>query len=51
MDDSVFLGKMVTLCPGYARVIVYSVVSTDFDRSDGGAVSVLGSLPRIERIP
>ena len=49
--DSVFLGKMLKLCPGYAHMIVYSVVSMDFDRSGAGAVSVLGSLPSIERIP
>lgn len=48
--DSVFLGKMLKLCPGYAHVIVCSVVGMDFDRSSAGTVSVLRSLPGIERI-
>lgn len=49
--DSVFLGKMLKFCPGCAHMIVCSVVSMDFGRSDAGALSVLGSLPSIERIP
>lgn len=49
--DSVFLGKMLKLCPGYAGVIVSSVLSPDFDRRGVGTVHVLRSLPTIECIP
>jgi len=49
--DCVFLRKMLKLCSGCAHIIVCSVVSTDFDRRNVSAVSVLGSLPNIECIP